>query len=369
MTDSPELVGAAPSTALAPAVPRTLLERAWYGTPPPGFNAIAPFLRATGWLVGRGSAIRNRLFDSGRLRATKVDARVISIGNLVVGGAGKTPVVMELARQLLARGKRVAVISRGYGGSGRSPLVSDGAKIFQGARECGDEPLLIAKRVPEALVLVGANRVNVAREAIAKHGAQVILLDDGFQHRHLARDEDVLVLGGSAPVGNGMLLPAGPLRESIAGTKRATVAWLANGAERANLPELPARRVVSRHRAIDIVDWNMRESLGSGFILGKRVFLLAGLARPQGFAETVVGLGAQLAGCALFRDHHAYTSEEIAHVVARAQHAGAELVVTTEKDAVRLEKTQNTALPIVAVRMDVEVLEGQEVIAGLVDAC
>ncbi|MBS2029666.1 MAG: tetraacyldisaccharide 4'-kinase [Deltaproteobacteria bacterium] len=369
MTDTPQLVAAAPTTALAPAVPPTLLERAWYGTPPAGFSIVAPLLRATGWLVGRGTAIRNRLFDGGTLRADKLEARVISVGNLVVGGAGKTPVVMELARRILARGRRVAIVSRGYGGQPHAPLVSDGAKIFQGARECGDEPLLMAKRVTEALVLVGADRVRVAREAISKHGAQVILLDDGFQHRRLARDEDVLVLGGAAPLGNGMLLPAGPLRESVAGARRATVAWLANGAEHASLPELPTRRVVSRHRAIDVVDWSLSVSLGSGSVVGKRVFLLAGLARPQGFVETVLGLGAQVVGAALFRDHHAYTAEELDHVVARAQQAGAELVVTTEKDAVRLEKTQRTALPVVAVRMDVEILEGLDVIAGLVDAC
>jgi len=329
-------------------------------------------LQAAAWVFGGASGLRNRLFDAGVLRVARLEVPVISVGNLVVGGAGKTPVVIALAQRLVSRGKRVAVVSRGYGGTGGRSRVSDGERIFQTARECGDEPWLIANRVPGACVLVGAARAKVAREAVAELGAQVVLLDDGFQHRGLARDADILVLGGVAPLGNGRLLPAGPLREPWANARRATLAWLSNGAELPEAMALP--RIRSRHRPTGLVHLG---SCGSGLptaadireLSGKRVFLLAGIARPAGFTQTLTELGAEQVGSAFFRDHHRFTAAELELVDAEAARLGADFIATTEKDAARIELSAGLRTRWVAVRIDVEILEGEAVLGELLDRC
>jgi tetraacyldisaccharide 4'-kinase len=194
----------------------------------------------------------------------------------------------------------------------------------------------------------------------------VLLLDDGFQHRTLARDEDVLVLGGRAPLGNGELLPLGPLREPPEAAARATVAWLNNVDEEESLPaKLPARRIHSRTRAVDVTDWHGKESFGPEALHGQKVFLLAGLGRPSGFERTLHELGAEVVGRALYGDHHPYSAEELTAAAAEAARLGASCVATTEKDAVRMEKAGTLAVPVRVVRVDLELLDGEDVLEAL----
>jgi len=303
----------------------------WWQPDPPVWSAPLGALSA----MYRAGAAVHRAFS----RPVKVRVPVISVGNLTVGGAGKTPVALDLARRLAARGRRPAVLSRGYGRRSREPLeVTAGAAV----ELAGDEPLLIARR--GFRVFVGPRRAALAEIAIGR-GADVLLLDDGLQHHGIARDLDVIVADASNPFGNGRLLPAGPLREPVSALGRVQLGlvWLT----RCDRPRDP--------RTLALRDFPAVESdyRADGGVRGRKVFLFAGIARPESFAETVRGLGAEIVGTRWFRDHHLYTASELSDLEARA--AGA-LLVTTEKDLVRIEQPGG----IVAVRVDVRILRGEE---------
>ena len=286
----------------------------WYGPPTPVTWLLAPLS------LGYGLVIRawHLLFDLGLRKPTRVEgAQVISVGNLVVGGAGKTPVVMHLANEAVRRGFKVAVLSRGYGRTSREAQSFTHAALPP-VSEVGDEPRLIARRCPDVTVWVGADRVALARAAIAR-GATLLILVDGFQHRRLARDFDVLVDGGQ---GNGWMLPAGPLREPASGRKRATHVWGRDGAP----GDVQARHVIT----------SVRSPSGEVISLdGRSVVLLLGVARPDLVERSVIALGATIAGRHLHADHHVFSPAELATARADAETKGA-LLVTTEKDAERL---------------------------------
>jgi tetraacyldisaccharide 4'-kinase len=296
-----------------------------------------------------GAAARAALYRTPLARPRRAAVPVISVGNLVVGGAGKTPVALEVARRLLAAGRRVAILSRGYGGRGaRSRLVSAGGRVRLGAAEAGDEPFLLAQRLPGALVLCGPRRAALAQEAAAA-GAEALVLDDGFQHRGLARDLDIVVIDAADPAGNGRLLPRGPNREPFAALGRAHLAWLSrvDQAAQADPAALAALRrrveaatgrppVASRYAVSAVLSGDRARSLGTDALAGRRALLLCGLARPEGFRRTLAGLGAVVAAERVFRDHHPFTSRDVEEAFRAAAAAGCEVVATTEKDAVRL---------------------------------
>lgn len=287
-------------------------EALWYGPPTPRTWALRPL----SWLYGLGARAWHGLFDLGLRRPVRIPGvEVVSVGNLVVGGAGKTPVVILLAQEALARGRRVAVLSRGYGRRAAG-LASFDASALPPVEEVGDEPRLIARRCPGVTVWVGADRVEAARRAAAA-GAEVLILDDGFQHRRLARDVDVLLDGGE---GNGLLLPAGPLREPPSARSRATQVW---------------RRDIDVRFEVTGVRSPAGEVLPVSTLKGARVVLLLGVARPARVAESVRALGADVVEVLAHADHHRFTAAEGQQAVDAAAKAGA-LLVTTEKDAERL---------------------------------
>lgn len=326
------------------------IERLWYGRAPAWQRALATLvLGPASLLYGSVVAARNALFDAGLLRVHRVEGlHVVSVGNVVVGGSGKTPLVIFLSQWAIAAGHRVAVLSRGYGRVGREALDFD-ASVLPEVGLCGDEPRLIARRVPGARLLVDADRVAAAHRARAA-GFTVAILDDGFQHRRLGRDADVLI---DLPEASTAALPWGPGREFSSGKRRATVVWNGQGA---NDPR--GRLVVTGVRGAD----------GSEVTLaGRPVVALTGIARPRRFIDTLGGLGAQVVGTEHFPDHHRFSERDLARVRAHAARTQA-IIVTTEKDRERLP----TGFDVAVVETALEVTSGLETLArtlGWPSAC
>jgi tetraacyldisaccharide 4'-kinase len=302
----------------------------WRRSPPAWSILLAPASAA--WRAGTA-------LHRAAARPVKAPVPVISVGNLTVGGAGKTPVTLELAARLSRRGRTPAVLSRGYGRRSRAELRVQPDSPLEDA---GDEPLLMARR--GLRVFVGPRRAALAASAVAE-GADVLLLDDGLQHHGLARDLDVIVLDASNAFGNGSLLPRGPLRELPSALERVQrgILWLT----RCDLPRDPR---VDGLRRFPVVESAFQARVE---LRGRRVFLFAGIARPDSFAETVRGLGAEVVGARWFRDHHAFTPAELSAL--RSQAKGA-LLVTTEKDLARIERPEG----IVAVPVELRILSGED---------
>lgn len=336
-------------------------------------SALAP---AEG-LFRAAAAARGALYDAGVLPATRADVPVVSVGNLAVGGAGKTPVVLAIAERLLAAGRRPAVLSRGYGASRKDDrVVSDGERVLLDAAEGGDEPVLLARRLPGLRVLCGSDRGALAGKAVAL-GADLLLLDDGFQHRRLLRDLDVVVLDAANPWGNGHCLPRGPNREPPSALGRAGLVWLGH-VDRASAEGLESLRqlallhtgrapVESRHAPRDLADGRLARSFPLAGLAGSRVGLLTGVARPGSVERTVEGLGAQIVQAFVFPDHHRFTEGEVADALRETSRAGASLLVTTEKDAVRLPPGSAGDGRLRVVRIDVDVVAGARELQAALD--
>ena len=318
-----------------------------------------------------GGAVRarNRLFDLGVLRQEKVGCPVVSVGNLTVGGTGKTPMVILLAGLLRQWGLRPAVLSRGYGGKSPSDVlvVSDGRQILAGPEEAGDEPVLIARRLKGIPVLAGAKRALTGRYARENFGVDVMVLDDGFQHRWIHRDLDIVLLDSRQPLGNGLLLPRGPLREPPAALVRAGVIVFTRS-EDSTGPSmdkelsgiLSGRPVLrTRIRPTNIVGADGAE-LPLSFLAGKKVFAFAGIAQPDSFRQTLEGLGGVIAGFRAFPDHHRYTAEDWGRIEHDAGLARADLVLATEKDLVKLQGIAQALSRLHGLAIETEILEGRD---------
>lgn len=289
----------------------------WYAPHPEG---LAHVLKPLGALYGVLTA--RRMARPG-VRAV---IPVICVGNFTAGGAGKTPTVIALAALLHAQGHRPAVISRGYGGSLAGPVVVDPAQ--HGSAEVGDEPLLIAA---QAETIVARDRPAGVALA-AERGATLALLDDGLQSPALAKDLSLVVVDGAVGNGNGLCIPAGPLRAPLAAQWPRADAVVIIGAGR------PGETVARQAQAFGKPVFHAHlvpEPAAAARLRGKRVFALAGIGRPEKFTATLRELGADLAGVAFFPDHHAYSADDAADVAAEASGHNA-TVVTTEKDAMRL---------------------------------
>ncbi len=327
--------------------------------------AALTFLGVPAIAYGGAVRLRNRFYDTAGV-TRRAGIPVLSVGNLTVGGTGKTPIVAWIVRALAAQGYRPAVVSRGYGGTaGKGPLVvSDGSGPRVGFERCGDEPLLLARTLPGTLVVVGSDRLAGARAA-HRAGANVVVLDDGFQHRSLARDLDIVLLDAHNPFGNYRLLPAGTLREPLAGLARASVVLIT----RARLGEsmVVIERVVRRynrsvpilragHRRVGFVDAD-----GNPVPRPRRALAFCGVGNPASFAADVEACGFEVVDLRVFADHHRYGAVEVEEMVRLARRAEASLV-TTEKDLLRVPgrflRAKDAAL--VALRIEAEVHDLEE---------
>ncbi|HME36375.1 MAG TPA: tetraacyldisaccharide 4'-kinase [Candidatus Sulfotelmatobacter sp.] len=268
-------------------------------------------------IYGSVVGARNALYDRGVLRALRLQGAVVSVGNLSAGGSGKTPFVMLLGELLKARGIKFDVLSRGYGRKSRGVQLVDPAGLPQ---EFGDEPLLIARKL-QVPVFVGEDRYDAGRFAESKFGPQLHLLDDGFQHRALARDFDIVLV--TPQDANDRLLPAGRLREPLSSLRRADAVVLASGASAVSFP-LEGKLV-----------WRVRRGIVTENIPPRPV-VFCGIARPQGFILQLRAANIEPVAEAFYRDHHAYNEKDVRELLELKRKSEAGGFVTTEKDAVNL---------------------------------
>ncbi|MDX6383187.1 MAG: tetraacyldisaccharide 4-kinase [Blastocatellia bacterium] len=307
--------------------------------------ALAPF----GKLYGAAMKARRALYSSGRFRVHELGATVISVGNLTMGGTGKTPLVEWIARELAATGVRVCILTRGYGrqNAGTRTVVSDGREILADAAEAGDEPLLLAEKLlGQAAVISDADRVGAAAWALEHFHPDVFILDDGYQHLRVARDLNILTIDATNPWGNGKLLPAGVLRECPAELKRADCIVITR-ADDPNLVETLRQEIAARNTQSPVFDSRMKlsgvragrstNSAGAAEVLkASGVAAFCGLGNPNSFFSLLRRSGYQLAYTKVFRDHYRYDQHDIDRLEHQARTQGAQVLLTTAKDEVKL---------------------------------
>ncbi|MDA8121138.1 MAG: tetraacyldisaccharide 4'-kinase [Deltaproteobacteria bacterium] len=319
-------------------------------------------------MIGAISRARRALYASGILRSESLPRPVVSIGNLSVGGSGKTPHVMFLASWLAGKGVKAAILSRGYGRRSRGVVwVSHGEGPVVSAREGGDEPFLMAASLPGVPVLVGESRAEAGRECLRRRQVDVFLLDDGYQHLSLRRDADILLVDAGRGLGNRRTLPLGPLREppesarfadALVVTKCASVA---EGEAVAGGIPFPAGRprACTRLVPVSVVDRGGKETPLPADV--EEVAAFSGLARNDPFSDTLREAGYVVRKFVGFGDHHAYRPGDVRRILAEA---GGMPVMTTEKDLVRLPA--DLEFEVRALRVGVEFLSGWDAVSGLV---
>jgi tetraacyldisaccharide 4'-kinase len=326
------------------------------------------------------------------LRDSTLGIQVIAIGNLTVGGTGKTPVVEKFARELQNQGRTVAILSRGYrskpqrfsqwllnallfrADSTPPRVVSDGKSLLLDSDTAGDEPYMLASNLKDVVVLVDKNRVKSGRYAIENFGCDTLLLDDGFQYWRLAgRRQDIVLIDCQQPFGNEQMLPRGTLREPPSHLARASAIFITKSEgdttqlrQRIASYNPVAGIIECVHHPLYFEDVFTGEQKDLDFIKGKRVASLSGIAQPESFEQSLVRLGAELVYSKRFADHHRFSQQEILNVINRGKKRQAQIIITTQKDAVRFPKIDRRDLPICFVRVEIKILHGAQDFADCV---
>ncbi len=319
-------------------------------------------LAAAAALYAVGAGVRNLAYDRGWKRVEHASIPVVSVGNITLGGTGKTPMVEWTPRRLRSRGARVAIVSRGYAGS----------------TGLNDEGRLLEDNLPDVPHLQGADRVRSARIAVEELESQILVLDDAFQHRRLHRDLDLVLLDALDPFGLGRICPRGLLREPVSSLGRADVVLLS----KADLVPRETRAAIRREAEArvgrplawaeirqaprDVVD-SASNADDLAALAGVRIAAFCGIGNPTGFARTLAALGLTPVAFRAFPDHHNYTSADVDALTAWAGSERAELLLTTRKDLVKLRSPSLGATPLRALRIGVEFLDGGEVVEAKLD--
>ena len=331
-------------------------------------------LQGPAWVYDIGVRLRIAAYETGYLKPKRLDAAVISVGNITLGGTGKTPLVDYIARYLSKEGYSVAILTRGYGRRSKGQLVLNGDVNRRGAADdssvewsygaTGDEPLLLARSLPEVPVVVNKNRVEGGRWAARRLGSQVLILDDGYQHLRLARDLNLLVLDATDPFGGFRMAPFGRLREPLYAIKRADAVIVTRAHRPFDQAQLSSVLKYSCGDRIPIIYvysaiTGLRH-LESGSVYnadeftGWNAWVMCGIGNPRAFVDDITGIGVGVVGESFFRDHYEYAQDDMARVTAQARAAGADLIVTTEKDAVRLQGLKLPDVPVYAAQLEVQ---------------
>ncbi|HEX8371486.1 MAG TPA: tetraacyldisaccharide 4'-kinase [Chthoniobacterales bacterium] len=332
-----------------------------------------------------GVQARLYLFRKRYIRDHQLGCLVISIGNLTVGGTGKTPVVEKFARALQNGGRRVAILTRGYKSKPppdtrtiwdklllkkqvREPrIVSDGKNVLLDSEYAGDEPYMLAKNLKDVLVIVDKDRVKSGIRAIEEFGADTLLLDDGLQYLHLKHRLDIVLVDCQAPFGNEYLLPRGTLREPPRNLSRASYIFLTKSdgqneelIKRIRKYNRRAEIIECAHQPLHLENLHSGEIISLDFLKDKYVGALSGIASPESFENGLRRLGATVELNKRFADHHRYTKEDLDAFLSRCIRRDVHAIITTEKDAVRFPKMEALEVPIFFLRVEIQILSGHE---------
>ena len=361
-----------------------------YKTPPEDESGLVKlllwFLKQLSYIYKTVVQLRLFLYEKRILRHHTLGCQVISVGNLTVGGTGKTPVVEIFARSLQKEGRKVAILSRGYKKKepgfwektvdrillrdrNRPPrVVSDGKTLLLDSEMGGDEPYMLASHLPDVTVLVDKNRVKSGRYAINKMGCDTLVLDDGFQYMALKHRLEIVLVDKRNPFGSGYVLPRGILREPIRNIKRANFIFITkcdgSGVEelRERLRKLNdhAEIIECAHKARYLQNVFSSERKELDILKNMPVTVLSGIAAPDGFDQDLQRHGANIVLRQRFADHHRYSQQELIDVINDSLASKADAIITTEKDAVRFPKVERLDVPIYFMRVDIELLSGTE---------
>ncbi len=316
-------------------------------------------------LYGAAMKIRSTLYQKGLLRSYHLPVPVISVGNLTMGGTGKTPMVAYLVEKMIKKGFSPAIISRGYGGkaSEKINVVSNGKNILLAADMAGDEPRLLAELLPSTPVLTGIVRALPCRYAIDKLSCNLLILDDGFQHMAVLRDINLALFNANTLAGNSRVFPGGDLREPISSLNRADAFLITDvndsNRKRADLfkellkkrfPKIPTFRCSYRAESVLASDGQQLPLSGE---LALPFYGLCGIAQPKNFHQSLKNAGIQLTDFSELRDHHSYQRKDVRKIEERALASGAAGIITTEKDLVKLKLLPFT-LPLYVLKMKVD---------------
>lgn len=335
-------------------------------------GAVSWIVRAALWPLSiiycLGLRVYLAAYETGLRRRHRLGVPVVSVGNLTFGGTGKTPAVESICRALQAEGRRVAVVSRGHGGKARGcVVVSDGTEIRCGSEDAGDEPVQLARSLPGVAVIVGKDRRAAGELACSRFAPDLIVLDDGMQYWQLHRDVEIAIVDVRKPFGSGLVMPAGDLREPARGLRRAHILLVntpavldpqAYNSVVSKLMRLVPEAAVFRcgREPADVRAVGEGASPGADGIKGRRVFAFCGIRGPLGFLDTLDMLRARVVGVMTFPDHYRYDSVDIRRIREESERVGAELLITTEKDAARLgDRAQEIdRLCTLVVRLEIE---------------
>jgi tetraacyldisaccharide 4'-kinase len=352
-----------------------------------GFRArlLRGILYGLSFVYERIVQVRLYLYRKRIFRERTLGCLVISIGNLTVGGTGKTPVVEKFAHALQAGGRRVAILSRGYksvphprkrnwlrrlGGGTQEPprVVSDGQSLLLDSLTAGDEPYMLAHNLKDVIVLVDKDRVKSGLHAIEKWKVDTLLLDDGLQYLHLKHRLDIVLVDRQAPFGNEFLLPRGTLREPPRNLRRASYIFITKSTGESNAALI--ERIRRYNRTAEIIECSHKPLYLQNIITGETLPLehlrdkfigsICGIAAPESFEGGLRNLGARVDLAKHYIDHHRYTEAELQSFINRCLRRDLEMIVTTEKDAVRMPRLIDTPVPIYFLRVEIAILSGQE---------
>jgi tetraacyldisaccharide 4'-kinase len=346
-------------------------------------TVFAGFLHGLSWIFSGIAQSRLWLYRKRILHDEPLGCLVVVVGNLTVGGTGKTPVVEKFARALRDRGRKVAILSRGY--RSKAPpmwkkwwfrishteeppprIVSDGQRVLLDSEQAGDEPYMLARNLPGVFVIVDKNRVKAGAYAIKKFGCDTLILDDGFQYLPLKGRLNLLLVDKTNPFGNGHLLPRGILREPIKHLKRASYVFLTKSD---GVRDLELEELIQKHNpGVDVIECAHRpqylQRFGSDerqpleWLRGKKVGAFSGIAVPEGFEKFLRDLGGHIAFTRRFLDHYRFTSQDFVEIFTEGIEQKVEFIVTTEKDAVRLPDGLPCAVPIYYLRLEIDIIRG-----------